>query len=156
MPPSSRQKRGSGIGKTKIGKGVKVMALSEGRGLPIAFFVEGAGPHESQGVERLIEGRFLKVPLFIILGDKAYDSDALDQRLKEKGIRLITPHSKSRKKRTQDRRGLRRYRRRYKIERLFAWMKNFGRLRIRYETKLENFQAFVHLAAILILIKNYL
>lgn len=44
------------------------------------------------------------------------------------GIELISPHRCNRKNRTQDLRRLRRYRRRWKIERLFAWLQNFRRL----------------------------
>ena len=39
---------------------------------------------------------------------------------------MIAPHRKNRKKgKTQDGRKLRRYKRRWKIERLFAWLQNF-------------------------------
>ena len=42
---------------------------------------------------------------------------------------MIAPHRKNRKKKkTQDGRKLRRYKRRWKIERLFAWLQNFRRL----------------------------
>src|ERR1700737_1307915 len=52
------------------------------------------------------------------------------------GIELISPHRSNRKK-TQDLRGLRRYRPRWKIERLFAWIQNFCRLVVRYERYAE-------------------
>ena len=55
-----------------------------------------------------------------MIGDKAYDSDPLEEVLLEEGIEMIAPHRKNRKKpKTQDRRKLRRYKRRWKIERLF-------------------------------------
>jgi hypothetical protein len=58
-------------------------------------------------------------------GDKAYDSDPLDQELKERGIEMIAPHKRNRKKpKTQDGRSLRRYKRRSKVERFFAWLQN--------------------------------
>jgi transposase len=65
-----------------------------------------------------------------MIGDRAYDSDPLDQRLRQKHrIRLIAPHKYNRyRKNTQDGRELRRYCRRWKIERLFAWLHNFRRL----------------------------
>lgn len=63
-----------------------------------------------------------------LVGDNAYDSDKLDARLRSYGIELISPHRSNRKNRTQDLRRLRRYRRRWKIERLFAWLQNFRRL----------------------------
>jgi transposase len=92
-----------------------------------------------------------------MIGDKAYDSDPLDEQLAEIGIELIAPHKRNRKKaKTQDGRKLRRYKRRWKVERLFAWMHNYRRVVVRYEYHLDNFLGFVHLACILILLKSYL
>jgi len=52
-----------------------------------------------------------------LIGDKAYDSDPLDERLRAEGIELIAPHKTNRvKPATQDGRKLRRYQRRWKIE----------------------------------------
>jgi transposase len=79
-----------------------------------------------------------------LIGDHAYDSDPLDAELLEKGIEMIAPHRKSRKKpKSQDGRKFRRYKRRWKIERLFAWLSNFRRLVVRYERRVENYLGFV-------------
>ncbi len=76
----------------------------------------------------------------------------MDARLARRGITLIAPHrSNRRRRRTQDGRQLRRYCRRWKIERLFAWLQNFRRLVTRYERHAENFLAFVQLGCIVIL-----
>ena len=70
---------------------------------------------------------------------------------------LIAPHRRGRKKpKTQDGRGLRRYRRRWKIERLLAWLQNFRRILARHERKAENYPGFVHLGCIKILLRQYL
>lgn len=80
-----------------------------------------------------------------LIGDKAYDSDPLDEQLAEEGIELIAPHKRNRKKAaTPDGRRLRRYRRRWKVERLFSWLQNFRRLVVRYEYHSENFLGFAH------------
>ena len=71
-----------------------------------------------------------------LIGDRAYDSDPLDERMAEQGIEMIAPHRRNRHKRTQDGRKLRRYLRRWKVERLFAWLGNFRRLPVRYERHL--------------------
>jgi transposase len=72
-----------------------------------------------------------------LIGDKAYDSDKLDQQLKDEyGIEMIAPNRCNRGK-TQDRRKLRRYKKRWKVERLFAWMHNFRRLVTRRESHIE-------------------
>ncbi len=90
-----------------------------------------------------------------LIGDKAYDSDPLDGRLAEKGVELIAPHKSNRKKaKTQDGRKLRRYRRRWKIERLFAWLQNFRRILVRHERFAENYLAFVQPGCLIILLRN--
>jgi IS4 transposase len=55
-----------------------------------------------------------------------------------------------------DGRKLRRYKRRWKIERLFAWLQNFRRLVVRYEHKDENFLGLVQLGCIVILLRKCL
>jgi transposase len=90
------------------------------------------------------------------MGDRAYDSDPLDEQLKEKGIELIAPHRSNRKKKkTQDGRKLRRYKRRWKIERFFAHLFNFRRTLVRYEYKEENYLAFVLLTCMKILLRCF-
>lgn len=93
-----------------------------------------------------------------MIGDRAYDSDPLDQRLRQQhAVELIAPHKVNRSKpKTQDGRKLRRYCRRWKIERLFAWLHNFRRLVTRWEYHEANFLGLVQLACILILMRNYL
>ena len=94
-----------------------------------------------------------EVPVRLI-GDKAYDSDGLDKQLmQEYGVEMIAPNKENRRIPTQDGRPLRRYLRRWKIERLFAWLFNFRRLVVRYEYHAENFQGLVHLAAAVILLR---
>lgn len=92
-----------------------------------------------------------------MIGDLAYDSDPLDRRLRKRGIQLIAPHKRNRvRAKTQDGRELRRYCRRWKVERLFAWLHNFRRLVIRWEYHEANFLGLVQLGCILILLRNYL
>ena len=104
----------------------------------------------------LLAERFVTAPPQRLIGGKAYDSDGLDEELREDGIELIAPNRVNRIQPTQDGRPLRRYRRRWKVARLFAWLQNFRRLVTRYERRLENFLGFLHLACILILLRRYL
>ena len=93
-----------------------------------------------------------------LIGDKkAYDSDELDERLwDERGVKLIAPRRRGCKRpATQDERELRRYKRRWKVERFFAWLHFSRRLVIRYEVKAENFLGFLHLACALILMRQF-
>jgi transposase len=131
------------------------MAMVDSNGLPVAIDLESASPHESRLLESLLRQSFLRRgdrPRFII-GDKAYDADALDVRLAKRGITLISPNREGRKK-TQDGRRLRRYRRRWKVERFFAWIFNFRKLVVRYEVHACNFFGFLHLACAIILLRH--
>ena len=101
------------MGKTKRGKGTKLMAVADGAGFPVAVSVGSASPHEVRLVEDTLDQRFIEEKPERLIGDRAYDSDPLDEILAEQGIRLIAPHKRNRKKpKTQDGRALRRYRRR--------------------------------------------
>ena len=88
--------------------------------------------------------------------DKGYDSDGLRERLLfERDIELVCPHRRNRKRvPLQDRRKLRRYRRRWKVERTFAWLGNFRRLVVRYERTLKMYRAFFHVACLLITLRK--
>ena len=132
------------------------MAIADRAGLPVACGIASASPHEVTLVEETIDNGFLEDAPDRLIGDKAYDSNGLDERLREeRGIELIAPHLSSRQWKTQDGRPLRRYRRRWKVERLFAWLQNYRRLITRHERHAENFLGFVHLGCICILLRYF-
>lgn len=69
---------------------------------------------------------------------------------------LICPHRRRRKRKSlQDGRALRRYRKRWKIERLFAWLGNWRRLLVRHERLIEVYSGFFKLACIMILVRHF-
>jgi len=152
------KKRGDGVGKTKRGKGTKIMGLTDAFGLPLAVSATSASPHEITLVDDTLDACFLKHVPAKVIGDRAYDSDKLDERLaQERGVEMIAPHKDNRRKSvTQDGRPLRRFRKRWKVERFFAWLQNFRRLVVRYENKLENFLAMIQLGCIVILLRRVL
>jgi transposase len=133
------------------------MAIADASGIPVAAHIESASPHEVKLVEATIDSGFTEYAPDKIIGDKAYDSDGLDQRLLgDRNIEMIAPHRRGRKKlRTQDGRKLRPYRRRWKVERLFAWLQNFRRLVVRYEYHADNFLGFVQLGCAIILLRFF-
>ena len=135
------------------------MAVADGNGLPVAVHVASASPHEVTLVEQTVAECFVtdEKPDRLI-GDKAYDSDPLDVRLAiDYEVELIAPHRYNRQaSRTQDGRVLRRYKRRWKVERLFAWLQNFRRIQVRYEYCAENFLGFVQLGCMMILLRRCL
>ncbi len=113
-----------------------------------------AAPHEVGLVMELFEKCLTKEKSKRIIGDKAYDSDPLDEAFAKLGVEMIAPHRKNRKKdKTQDGRSLHRMKRRFCVERYFAWLHNFRRLPIRYERKSANYFGFVLLATIIIYIR---
>ena len=150
------KKGGRAVGKTKRGKGTQLMAVADRAGLPIAVRTESATPHEVTLVAATLEDRLVAELPARLIGDRAYDSDPLDAFLRELGIDMIAPHRHNRTKPpTQDGRSLRRYKRRWKVERLFAWLGNFRRLVVRYEYHAANYLGFVQLACLVILLRQY-
>jgi transposase len=92
-----------------------------------------------------------------LIGDRAYDSDGHDRRIREGyGIELVAPHRRGRRRKpTQDGRVLRRYRRRWKIERTFAWLANSRRLVNRWERNPHVYEGFLFLACIMITLRRF-
>jgi transposase len=132
------------------------MAVADGNGFPLAVYTQNASPHEVRLVRHTLAERFTDGAPERLIGDKAYDSDPLDEELRQQNVEVIAPHKSNRKKaRTQDGRKLRRYKRRWKVERLFAWLQNFRRILVRYEYHDANYLGFVHLGCMLILLRAY-
>ena len=150
------EKRGAAVGPTRRGKGSKIMAIADRHGLPVACSIASASPHETKLVEATVEQRFTRAKPERMIGDRAYDCDPLDRRLRQKyRIRLIAPHKHNRRRaNTQDGRELRRYCRRWKIERLFAWLHNFRRLVTRWEYHEANFLGMLQLGCLVILLRH--
>jgi transposase len=160
----SGEKRGCGVGKTKRGKGTKWMVVVDGRGLPLGNYLHSASPAEVKLAETTLatirvgrshhSGRPRQKPMRVI-ADKAYDSDPLRERLRQRGIELICPHKRNRvRPATQDGRVLRRYQRRWIVERTNAWLGNFRRLVVRYDRSLTIYGAFFHIACFMIVLRR--
>ena len=132
------------------------MVLVDGSGLPLAVDVDSASPAEVNLIEPLIDEAVMPhVPPRLIY-DKAGDSDPLRQRLASRGIELICPHRRRRvRPPTQDGRPLRRFRRRWIIERTIAWLQHFRRLVTRYEFYSFLFHSFAKLACMMIVLRRF-
>jgi transposase len=139
------------------------MVVVDGQGVPLENLLDSAAPAEVTLLEPTPEmvavprpgpGRPRKNPARVIY-DKACDSDALRKRLATRGIEFICPHRKHRvKPPLQDGRKLQRYRRRWKVERTFAWLGNFRRLVVRRERHIMLYRAFFHVACRLITLRQ--
>jgi transposase len=146
---------GDEIGKTRRGKGVKIMAIVDRHGMPLSVSTHAANHHEITLVQLSFEFYMIEAKPQHLIGDKAYDSDALDKELKKDGVELIAPHRSNRKMKTQDGRSLRRYARRWIVERFFAWIQWKRRLLVRWEYYAHNFLGFVQLASVMMLLKRF-
>jgi transposase len=129
------------------------VVISDRSGLPVAARIASGPRAECQLVEETIDSRFTKALPQRLIGDQAYDSNALDARLKKRGIELIAPNNPTHHK-SQDLRPLRRYRRRWHVERLIAWLLRYRRVHTRYEVKPGNFMGFIWLACIRLLARH--
>jgi transposase len=144
------------VGKTKRGKGTKIMVLTDANGLPLGVDTSSASPHEVKLIAPLLEKRLLPHRPRRLIYDEAADSDPLRARLKRRGIELICRHRRNRvKPPTQDGRKLRRFRRRWKVERSISWLQNFRRLVTRYEFHEHLFHGFVQLACLVIVLGRF-
>jgi len=139
------------------------MVVASGQGIPLAAHLDSASPNEVTLIETTLaevkvprkgKGRPKTKPVRLIY-DRAADSDPLRERLARRGIELICPHRINRiKPPTQDGRTLRRYKRRWKMERVFAWLGNFRRLVVRWDRDLRSYRAFFHMACLLITLRQ--
>jgi transposase len=146
---------GDEIGKTKRGKGVKILAIVDRHGLPLSVSTHAANHHEVTLVQLSFDFYMIEAKPQNLIGDRAYDSDPLDEELRKDGVELIAPNRSNRKLKTQDGRRLRRYERRWIVERFFAWLQWKRRLLIRWEYYASNFLGFVQLASITMLLKRF-
>jgi transposase len=142
------------------------MVVVDGKGIPLGDHLHSASPAEVKLVEQTLAsirvrrphrpGRPRQKPERII-GDRGYDSEPLRQQLAGRGIELIAPHRKNRRKPpTQDGRALRRYKRRWIVERTIAWLGNFRRLVVRYDRSLTIYRGFFHIACFIIVLRRVL
>lgn len=142
------------MGKTKRGKGTKIIAVADGAGLPIAVCAASASPHKVTLVGATLGELLIDEQPQRLIGDAAYDSDGLDAEPAPIGVEMIAPQRSNRKNCTQNGRPLRRYRRRWRVQPFFAWSQNFRRLVVRYEFRHDNFLGMIHLGCIIILLRH--
>jgi len=135
------------------------MVVAERSGIPLGVHIASASPAEITLVEETLAT--VKVPRKRggaprrkpkrLIADKAYDADWLRISLWSRGIELICPYRRGRKRPPlQDGRPLRRYKRRWIVERTIAWLQNFRRIVVRWERYPKMYLAFVHVACLLI------
>ena len=91
-----------------------------------------------------------------IIVDRGYDADWLRWKMAKQGVEMICPHRRGRVRPSQqDGRALRRYKRRWIIERTIAWLTNFRRVATRHDHNIKTYKAFVHVACMLIALRQF-
>ena len=125
----------------------KVHAATDALGRPVRLLL---GPGQRQDITRsheLIEG----LEPGAVIADKGYDANHLRKAIREAGAEPVIPPRKNRKKSEPYDEAL--YEERNLVERFFNKLKQFRRVATRYDKLLANYEGFVHLAAIMVLLK---
>lgn len=129
---------------------MKVAVVVERTGVPLGVATDAANVAETRvgpaAVAAIPAGVRLRWGLPLV-ADRAYDSDPLRGYFADRGFTLIAPHRRGRTRPpTSDGRRLRRYKRRWIVERTFAWLHSYRRVVTRFEKKIGLYDGFVHLA----------
>ncbi len=142
---------GTGPNPTDRGKkGTKRSLLTEGHGLPIGVYVDGANRHDMKLVEPTLQAMVADRPMpqperpqHLCL-DKGYDFPQVRELVARYGY---TAHIRSRGEERVEKQTLPGYRaRRWVVERCHSWLNRFRRLLIRWEKRLGNYLAMLHFA----------
>jgi hypothetical protein len=67
------------VAPTKRGKGVKIMAIVDRHGLPLSVSTHAANHHEVRLVQLCFDFYMIEAKPENLVGDRAYDSDPLDE-----------------------------------------------------------------------------
>lgn len=125
------------------------MLLTDGEGTPLSAFTVAANVAEVNAIETLVDERLTEHAPPRLIYDKAADADWLRDALEERGLELICPHRQNRTRpKRQDGRSLRRYRRRWKIERTISWLQSLKRLLVRHEYHEHLFDGLLQLGCV--------
>jgi transposase len=150
------KKGGDDVGRIPKGNGTRILLMVDAKGIPLSSYITAANHNEVNTVETLVDECRLRRRPRRLLYDKAADADWLRDRLKVRNIELICAHRSNRKKPSrQDGRSLRRYARRYRVERTISWLHNYRRIITRWEYYPELFEGFVHLACLYTILKRF-
>ena len=131
------------------------MILADATGLPLSIDIASASEAEVNLIEPLLDSAATTYVPGKLIYDKAADCDALRDRLAERGVDLISPHRKNRvRRKKQDGRKLRRYKRRWTVERTVSWLHDFRRLVVRHEFYSSIYHGFATLACIIMAVRR--
>ena len=131
------------MGRSRGGLTTKIHALVDAEGLPIALKLTEGQAHDGKSAEDMLDQM---QPGQILLADRAYDSDALRQRLAERGAWANVKPMPNRKNLPAFSAFL--YKSRNLVERFFNKLKHFRSVATRYDKRADNYLAGVKLASL--------
>jgi transposase len=117
------------------------MALTDALGNLVRFVLFPGQRHDSIGVEPLIAD----VEFAALIGDKAFDNNAIRAELNARGALAVIPSKDDRKEPIPYDADM--YKWRHLIENCFQRLKEFRRVATRYDKTDTSFAAVLHLAA---------
>ena len=136
------------IGKSKGGMTTKILALVDALGNLVHFVLLPGQRYDTVGIEPLIEG----VEFGALLGDKAFDSNAIIANLDARGAQVvISQHPRRIKPRRID---TEMYKWRHLVENFFCKLKEFKRIAMRADKTDQSLQAMIYLTAATFLINS--
>lgn len=145
------------VGRTKCGKGTKLEVVTDARGLPLGAALAAANVGEAD----LLMPALADVPLDIppgtpVIADRGHDSDPLRDAVEAAGLVPVIPHRSNRVRPSRnDGRRLRRYRRRWTVERTNAWLHCYRALAVRWAHNLFMYEGLVYLAFIRLALQRF-
>lgn len=135
------------VGPSRGGTTTKIHGVCDRNGNPVSAEVTAGNVSDIAHAEKIVDDL---VPLFDeVCGDKGYDSDLFRIDILEAGSTPIIP-TKSNSKRKNPGFHRSKYKKRHKIENLFARLKHFRGIATRYDKLKEMFQGTVNLGLIII------
>jgi len=137
------------VGVSRGGRNTKIHTLVDGLGNPLAFLLSSGNDHDSIHAIPLL--RQVEIAGSNVLGDKAYGAKAIREYIdSQEAAYTIPPKSDNSDPWSVD---WHTYKERHLVECFFQKLKWFRRVFTRYDKLDASFLAFVHIAAIVILLK---
>ena len=130
------------LGRSRGGLTTKIHAVVDRQGLPLRLGLTAGQAHDAPAALALLDRLD---PRTIVLGDKAYDGNAIRNLIESQGAVPNIPAKSNRKWRPCFSETL--YRERNQVERFFSKLKHFRRIATRYDKLADNFLAMVKLAS---------
>jgi transposase len=136
---------------------MKLEVVTDATGLPLGMATAGANVSE----QALLVPALADIPVAVpdgtpVIADKGHDSDPLRDDVEAKGFVPVIPHRTNRVKPSRnDGRRLRRYRRRWTVERTNAWLHAYRGLAVRWCHYSFLYSGLVYLAFIHLALRRF-